>query len=370
MGFENDFLNYYVPLVKGFCDDLSNEPVNNLAGITQPFFPLFGDQYETATLKIVFVGIETNGGGDTKLFVENCQRSSEEVIRGKLREFRELEFIKWGNNFGYTFFDIILFFLASYHKLPDWKVLKRKMNDSVLRSFAWGNCNAVERYEVTAKKNGVPKDVWAKVKAASNRFDIAKHIIDSLHPDVMVVMWKAMRPESYLAGLDYSQISEEGNVRHFFVKSSKLHIFQIPHPQNMSHMRNFNQGKEYFAQKLSELFERYGLTIKFPDFVQQNQESEKFLEYLLRSAPKGFSKFECVEWIAKELAKRESVMSIPALVKVMNDLEYRTNYGAEFSGGRGSYRLVRGTYDRCKQQDEKEMVAKAFVKPNGEYAYA
>ena len=65
-------------------------------------------------------------------------------------------------------------------------------------------------------------------------------------------------------------------------------------------------------------------------------------------------------------------MSVPALVQLANRAGYRTNYGAEFSGGRGSYRLVRGAYDRAKKRGDDEaatQIAEAFRKPDFSYAY-
>jgi hypothetical protein len=39
-------------------------------------------------------------------------------------------------------------------------------------------------------------------------------------------------------------------------------------------------------------------------------------------------------------------MSIPALCELLNGKGYKTNYGALYDAGRGSYRLVRSVYHR------------------------
>ena len=65
-------------------------------------------------------------------------------------------------------------------------------------------------------------------------------------------------------------------------------------------------------------------------------------------------------------------MSAPALARLLNHLGYRTNYGTEFMGVRGTYNLISGTYhrlDRAEKGDRARMVAEAFRKPNFEYAY-
>jgi hypothetical protein len=64
-------------------------------------------------------------------------------------------------------------------------------------------------------------------------------------------------------------------------------------------------------------------------------------------------------------------MSVPALCTLLNEHGYRTNYDKEFTGGRGSYRLVSGTYHRMEDKfpDRAHNVAVAFRRPNFEYAY-
>jgi hypothetical protein len=65
-------------------------------------------------------------------------------------------------------------------------------------------------------------------------------------------------------------------------------------------------------------------------------------------------------------------MSVPTLVSLVNGQGYLTNYGTEFSGGRGSYKLVSGTYHRFNSAghaDRARNVALAFRKPNFDYAY-
>lgn len=76
--------------------------------------------------------------------------------------------------------------------------------------------------------------------------------------------------------------------------------------------------------------------------------------------------------MAVELRKRDAFMSVPALIEVVNARGYTTNYGTAFEGGRGSYKLVSGTYHRMLKwdyQDDARAVAEAFRQPNFEYAY-
>jgi hypothetical protein len=134
----------------------------------------------------------------------------------------------------------------------------------------------------------------------------------------------------------------------------------------------FEGGADMFCDAFQRILESSKLTVRFPNFVQKSQESLDVLEYLENSAPTDATKFELVEWIAQELKKRDSYMSVPALTSILNKLGCRTNYGSEYSGKRGSYRLVRATYRRlhARNPDEAALVAQAFRRPNFEYAYS
>jgi hypothetical protein len=117
------------------------------------------------------------------------------------------------------------------------------------------------------------------------------------------------------------------------------------------------------------------LTAVFPEFLAGQEEGRKVMGYLQDKGPKigeGCDKFEFVSWVAEELAKRKTFMSVPALMNLVDAKGGRTNYGETFSGGRGSYRLVSGTYWRMMAAERPEAahnVAVAFRRPNFEYAY-
>lgn len=366
MSIDSDFVAYYKPLVRDFCND-PHLPVDHLGGITEPFLPAFGDLYEQASPRVVFIGMETRGWGHAEQFVQQGRRDPGIPIRAGLEDFRQLPFVKWGNNFGTAFWDAVFFILATLHSLDDWKVLKRRMNDGVLRSFAWGNCNAIERYAVTAGLEGASKDAWQRVKTASLRFDRFEHIVRSLAPDVAVVMYWGMEPRRYLHGLNCEISTAEKGLRHFVVDG--VHIFNVPHPRSMSYSRGHK--KEYFAARLRALFERNGLLFQTPQFIDHAAESDQYLRGLKQRAPTGMDKYRCVEWIAEQLHEEGRVMSGACLASVLNDLGHCTNYNSVFIGGRGIYRLIRSVYKRCEADPEHaNMVACAFVKRNGQYAYS
>ena len=116
------------------------------------------------------------------------------------------------------------------------------------------------------------------------------------------------------------------------------------------------------------------LAVEFPEFIELNEGAVRVKEFLIMNAPRPVNtdKFDCIRWLSGELHKCNSVMSVPCLADIMNQLGYLTNDGASYSGGRGSYRLVKYAYERIRishGQDDANIIAATFVRPDGEYAY-
>jgi hypothetical protein len=66
-------------------------------------------------------------------------------------------------------------------------------------------------------------------------------------------------------------------------------------------------------------------------------------------------------------------MSGEELAEHLNRNNFLTSYGDKYSGGRGTYKLIRETWNWVNHdlglESEAEKVALAFVKPDGTYAY-
>ena len=77
--------------------------------------------------------------------------------------------------------------------------------------------------------------------------------------------------------------------------------------------------------------------------------------------------------LASFLHSQSMVMSGEELAEHLNRNNFLTSYGTEYQGGRGTYRLIRQTWDWLHNElgmpNEAEHVAMAFVKPDGGYAY-
>jgi len=77
--------------------------------------------------------------------------------------------------------------------------------------------------------------------------------------------------------------------------------------------------------------------------------------------------------LAAFLNSQGMVMSGEELAEHLNRNNFLTSYGTEYQGGRGTYKLIKQTWkwlcEDLNLKKEANHVAKAFVKPNGGYAY-
>ena len=76
--------------------------------------------------------------------------------------------------------------------------------------------------------------------------------------------------------------------------------------------------------------------------------------------------------LASSLYVNRETMSGRTLAEHLNQNGFLTSYGTEYQGGRGTYRLIGVTWKWVNDEHglrEAQKVAKAFVKPDGSYAY-
>ncbi len=364
------YLAHYVPLIRDFVREVEEMKLEIKPKTPQPFFPLFGEAYERSSLRMAIVGQDTKYWGCLNNFLEMEKTAPGSSLEDDLEEFHDLDFKRWGAT-RYTFWGFAMMFLAALHGRSDWGVMKRGACTEILSSFVWGNGNAIEYFDSTPKH--MPWDEWERIRMAGERFNGIRHLVETVRPRVVVVLWKDMNPDKYFSGYEYLRDDEREGVRSYSIPSENLEIFHVPHP---GRMRWEGIPADHYCSQLVARLQSRKLTVAFPAFVQQNSDSNEVIAHLKSSAPtrgEGFNKFQFVEWVAEELRKRESFMSVPSLAHLLNDLGYLTNLGNEYAGARGTYNLISGTYkqlDRAGKSDRAQMVAEAFRKPDFEYAYA
>lgn len=77
--------------------------------------------------------------------------------------------------------------------------------------------------------------------------------------------------------------------------------------------------------------------------------------------------------LAEFLGRYDMRMSGEELADHLNRNDFLTEYAEKYAGGRGTYTLIRETWKWLQEDlelpEEAEKVARAFVKPDGGYAY-
>ena len=84
------------------------------------------------------------------------------------------------------------------------------------------------------------------------------------------------------------------------------------------------------------------------------------------------NKFEFVLNQAARLHKSGKKITGGQLVILLNQNGYTTNYGTQYVGGRGVYKLIHAVYDwqiSIGQKNNADIIAYAFTNQDGEYAY-
>jgi hypothetical protein len=373
---EKSYIAYYTPLIQEFVREVEHLPHPEIDRLPEPFLPVFGKHYETSALRLVIMGQDTRGWGDLRHFIAEVKKSPEAKLRGELKYFTEHPFTEWGPR-RQSFWGFAMMLLAALHGREDWSAMKQGKMTEILDSFAWGNGNAVELKGSSAATKNVQPAYWDAVRQAGRRFDRFSHLLQTLQPQVAVIMYRGLDVAPYFQGcrpdgMLPEVVFRDGRLTHYRLPEAGVDVFHVPHPGSM----NRHEGADAFRDQLKALFLRHGLAADFPTFLEGQQEGQKAMDYLKKNAPRsedGRDKYECVAWVADELKKRDTFMSVPALCTLLNEHGYRTNYGAKFSGGRGSYRLVSGTYHRmvaAQQPARAHNVAVAFRRPNFEYAYS
>lgn len=239
------FLETYKPLVGQFIEAIADV---NYDKVPQPFLPLCGDLYEQSETKIAFIGMETRGWGNTTNFVKSFRHDPDNSLLKDFDEFNELEFCDWGNNFGTGFWDFNFKFLAHFYD-KNWKDFKCGDEEDLLRSFAWGNTNAIERYHVTAQKKGVEYSDWVEVKNASKVFDKAKYFIETFKPNIAVILnWDTS--EEWLSDGLSDKVERKEIDDHFWyynLPSTKTQVVWTAHPMWLCKNRDFDNYIEYLV---------------------------------------------------------------------------------------------------------------------------
>lgn len=377
------YCDHYKPFVLSFVHDL--EGVKDsvfLKHIPELFLPSWGKHYEVSRTKLVFLGRDTYGWGHgIPNFIEQVHEENWKYIFD-ISGFQNLDFLKWDAHRRYTFFGFTLYFLAWLYGVENWEYLKRGGHRDILHSFAWGNANAIERWDSPVLKEvrtQLPRDerrafgqVYDCVKNASRVFDDYRHLEELLAPDVVFATCQKSDCDFYLSKSNPKLVQKIPEADLWVYEVGNALIVNIPHPVGIMYRRDGHKA-DYYARELRQILEDHGTFLPMKnEFIKDGKLADEFLEYVRsRLDPTKMSTHDAVLEIALDLRKQDACMTVPFLCSILNQAGFRTNWGYEYSAGRGSYRMLSWFYWQHKENDpvKAEAIAMAFKRVDGSYAY-
>ncbi|MBR5033249.1 MAG: hypothetical protein IKX70_06240 [Treponema sp.] len=99
---------------------------------------------------------------------------------------------------------------------------------------------------------------------------------------------------------------------------------------------------------------------------------KKWQDYKKDNIETTEQKYALIANIAKFLCENNLTMTGEELAGILNRKCLTTSYGSMYSGGRGTYRMIRSCWDyfnNLNKKKEKQYIENAFVKKDGAYAY-
>ena len=220
------FQDHYTNRIRAFATEVGDVNAN---GIPEVHLPLWGQHYETTTLKTAFIGRDTRYWGCMADFLQAARANPEAVVFRNETEFLELPFTRWTTNFGTSFWDTVMQFLALFHGVPDWRQLKRRQRDDILHTFVWAETNSVELWGSTPSKEEADFQAWRTLKSASERhFDSFAAILNIFKPHLAIVMNWTVPDHYWDCPLQFRSIGD--HVDYALAESRDTHVFKIAHP--------------------------------------------------------------------------------------------------------------------------------------------
>ena len=191
----NEYMTTYTEKLRAFATELQGNALSTEAykGIPYVFLPQYGTGYESAAVKMAFVGKETYGWiGWLNDFLHDAESGNWEKA-WDMSAFQQCDYVSWtqGPMTRYKYWGFVMYLLADLYGINNWNALKKRSNPalSVLSSFAWGNVHAVE----TASSSGLDRTVLnpaahsAALAAADKHLNSFTMLRESLRPDMTLI---------------------------------------------------------------------------------------------------------------------------------------------------------------------------------------
>ena len=350
---------HYEPLVSSFCDKIK---ALSYQGMPEPHFPIIGSDYWRAKYKIAFYGIETAGWHDMKQFMNIANDDPRKAVRLHQSDIDGLECLNWTNNPHSSFWDFLLSFLATFYDVEIQDIRNGKY-PSLIKSIIWGNTNSIEKYEgLQAEANGVPLDVYQRIKDESRIFDNPNHLVKIAKPRVIIGLnWNEGEDWFVKETTDVHYYQINSHIFYYYMRSTNTHIFQTHHPRSLYIRYGFNE----IIEELLSFFNSYHIWDALPTGLNDLFAKEELLSNTVQ-------RNKIIANIAGALINTHSVMWGQSLVDILNMNGITQDNGDSYNGGRGIYKTISSAYNYYKDNGDEQTaynIAMSFVDKNGDYAY-
>lgn len=363
----------YDVLISQFANEIKNL---NAEGIPSPHIPIANENYDKAKYKIAFAGMETYGWGDMNEFINHPQT----YVRQTSKWFTSKGVLSQNGNA--TFFGFIIRFMEKFYHIDKSKILDRNNPHPILTSYVWANTNSIERYEVTAKNNGVSYDVWEKVKTSSRKLDSINHLISATNAKVIFIMYKHVNSDYVFKEEDFNEtmgtISDNSKIafscipdasipyKYSYLRDQKTHVFIMPHPTWIGAYSGI--GFDKYIDSIMKTLSDY----KILELPTKESDWEKPEVVINKSSI--MYKRQFIASLAETLVLNNVSISGSELRNIFRANDIKTKYGTDYSdnGGRGIHRLIANVwkyYYHKKDYQTAFNIARAYTGQDGEYTY-
>jgi len=231
---KEEIKTYYIEQLGKFFSKIADIPDEEFKGLPALHIPSLGFTKEMPN--IAFYGIETRGWDSMiklrNLFNNDPSSAYEYITTGIFTP----EFVLYCVQQKSIFWKYVISLLASMCGITPQQL---KTKDELQKhSFIWGNIMALERYNVSAKRNGVKRHIYNRVYEESALFNTLPdghwgptYIVRACQPKLLFILDWQFKFKNWLKNefaVEENKIHKHMNYAH--IEETDTYVFQLPHP--------------------------------------------------------------------------------------------------------------------------------------------
>jgi hypothetical protein len=226
---------YYIEQLGKFFAKIADIPDDEIKGLPAVHIPALGFTDEMP--EIAFYGMETSTWGSMLELRNRYIKDPESAYNYLTKDiFTPSKVISWAQPRQSIFFKYVIELLASVYELTTKKL--KDEEELKKHSFIWGNIMSLERYSVSAKKNGVKLETHKRAYDASailnklpNGHLGPTYIVRACRPKLLFILYWDFNFGNWLKnefGIDKDKINK--HLYYVHIKETDTHVFKLPHP--------------------------------------------------------------------------------------------------------------------------------------------